>query len=325
MDGSTLQQILGSAEHAVRSGDYQSAEALLREAARLQESTLGRHHPDVASTFNNLAVVCEKSNNLAAAEEYYERAFSIASASLDAEHPLVTTSRNNLDEFRRAHGTTASPLATMESVSPVPPVEPVPLTPVQPVPPVQPLSPTALRVGAAVVVLLVVALGLWLMRTPSSRADPDAQAASPVAEQDVTSSPTTAKNMSAKSRAASSNGARRTTPVTTQPSEAPRVIEASLCQNLTTGARWQCTPASGSSSAGLLFFYTRIAAPQRTRIHHRWYRNGRLRQDIALAIDANPSAGYRTYTRQRLDEGEWRVELVTGDGVVLHNETVAIR
>jgi hypothetical protein len=162
------------------------------------------------------------------------------------------------------------------------------------------------------------------MRTTSRQADPDAQAASPVAEHDVTRSPTTEKNISAKSRAASSNGA-RTTPVTTQPSEAPRVIEASLCQNLTTGARWQCTPASESSSAGLLFFYTRIAAPQRTRIHHRWYRNGRLRQDIALAIDANPSAGYRTYTRQRLDEGEWRVELVTGDGVVLHNETVAIR
>jgi hypothetical protein len=60
-------------------------------------------------------------------------------------------------------------------------------------------------------------------------------------------------------------------------------------------------------------------------VHHRWYRNGRLRQDVDLAIQANPSAGYRTYSRQRLDSGDWRVEAVTAEGVVLHEARVAIR
>lgn len=339
MDGATLQQILGSAEHAALSGDYESAEALLREAARLQESTLGRHHPDVASTFNNLAVVCEKSNNLAAAEEYYERAFSIAAASLGAEHPLVTTSRNNLDEFRRAHGRLTDETGETdgegwkgerggedEKGRTEPPTgEAVVLDDANHgVIAGADGMKVLVRGVAAIVVLSVIALGVWLMRTPSRQADADAQAALPVATQEFTSA-TKGKNIPAKPRTASTDRARTTTSVAKQPSQGPRIIEASLCQNLSTGARWQCTPASESASAGMLFFYTRIAASQSTKVHHRWYRNGRLLQDVPLVIAANPSTGYRTYTRRRVDEGEWRVELVTGDGVILHKETVPIR
>src|SRR4029453_19434932 len=103
MEASTVQQVLDSAARAASSDDYASAEWLLREAAPLQESSLGPQHPDLASTFNNLAVVCEKQNRLAEAGEFYHRAFSIASASLDAEHPLGLTARGNLDEFPRFH------------------------------------------------------------------------------------------------------------------------------------------------------------------------------------------------------------------------------
>src|SRR5262250_439877 len=110
MDGS-FQPILDSAAQAASAGDYESAESLLREVARLQAASLGPRHPDLASTFNNLGIVCEKTNKLVDAGNFYEQALSIASATLDADDPLVVTSRNNFNEFRRAHGmeTTAEP------------------------------------------------------------------------------------------------------------------------------------------------------------------------------------------------------------------------
>jgi hypothetical protein len=115
-------------------------------------------------------------------------------------------------------------------------------------------------------------------------------------------------------------------PVPRSTDTAPRVVEASLCESLsTTGGQWQCTAASDSVAAGSLYFYTRIAAATSIRVHHRWYRGDRLRQDVNLTIQANPSAGYRTYSRQRLDAGEWRVEAVTAEGVLLHEARVVIR
>jgi hypothetical protein len=73
-----------------------------------------------------------------------------------------------------------------------------------------------------------------------------------------------------------------------------------------------------------VYFYTRIASPTSVRIHHRWYRDGRLRRNVDLAVQANPSSGYRTYSRQRIDAGQWRVEAVAPDGKVLHQEQIAI-
>jgi hypothetical protein len=114
--------------------------------------------------------------------------------------------------------------------------------------------------------------------------------------------------------------------VSTSTSDGARVIEASLCQTLsTTGGRWQCTPASDPAAGASLYFYTRIASSTSIRVHHRWYRNGTLRQDVNLTVQANPSAGYRTYTRRRVDPGEWRVVVVDADGAVLHEEQVSVR
>ena len=42
--------LIESAEQAAAAGDYSSAEKLLREAAALQEQTLGAQHPDLDRT-----------------------------------------------------------------------------------------------------------------------------------------------------------------------------------------------------------------------------------------------------------------------------------
>src|SRR5689334_10432881 len=95
--------MIEAAQEAVAAGDFPAAETLLREAAALQKSTLGPEHEDLATTLNNLAFVCERTNNLADAERYYRRAHAIAVATLGPRHPFVATSIKNLVDFCAAH------------------------------------------------------------------------------------------------------------------------------------------------------------------------------------------------------------------------------
>jgi DUF2914 family protein/tetratricopeptide repeat protein len=340
MDASTVQQILDSAARAASSDDYASAESLLREAAHLQESSLGSEHPDLASTFNNLAIVCEKEHKLTDAGEFYRRAFAIASASLDSDHPLVLTSRENLDEFHRVHGKVDEAVAGRlkpAPTSPSLPMKPAPTSPspdgtAEPFPsestlavPATPGRRLPLVIG---VVAGIVLLGAFAMLRGTRSAPKVAE--EPKAIEETTPVPPapraqpTAEHVRAASSLPSGTPARAVVP--TSPDERPRIVEASLCQSLSTsGGQWECAAVSDPAAAGSLYFYTRIATAQSTRVHHRWYRNGSLRQDVDLAIQANPAAGYRTYSRQRLDSGDWRVEAVTAEGVVLHEARVAIR
>ena len=96
--------IIENAEQAAAAGNYASAEDLLREAAALQEQTLGPHHPDLANTLNNLGVVCEMTDNPIDAEHYFRRAYTIATATLAPDHPFVATSSKNLHDFCAARG-----------------------------------------------------------------------------------------------------------------------------------------------------------------------------------------------------------------------------
>ncbi len=96
--------VIEAAEQAAAAGDYTSAERLLREAAELQEATLGPLHPDVANTLNNLGVVCEITDKPDDAEQCFRRAYEIAIAVLEPDHPFVATSRKNLEDFCAARG-----------------------------------------------------------------------------------------------------------------------------------------------------------------------------------------------------------------------------
>src|SRR5688572_32807511 len=96
--------IIEAAQQAAAAGDYPEAERLLRKAAALQERSLGSLHPDLASTLNNLALVCERTNKFDEAERGYRRAHAIAVASLGPRHPFVATSLKNLVDFCAAHG-----------------------------------------------------------------------------------------------------------------------------------------------------------------------------------------------------------------------------
>jgi hypothetical protein len=76
---------------------------------------------------------------------------------------------------------------------------------------------------------------------------------------------------------------------------------------------------------GPLVLYTRIRSPRDTSVVHRWYRGDTLRQSKSLTIRANATEGFRTYSRQTVDNGDWRVEVRSADGAVLHEQRFAVR
>jgi hypothetical protein len=112
------------------------------------------------------------------------------------------------------------------------------------------------------------------------------------------------------------------------------VADARLCRDLSTSKSrglsgdWQCNRPTLPVHPGSLFFYTRLRSAGDTTVQHRWYRGNRLRKAVNLRIRANPTEGYRTYSRNTVDNvsgGDWRVEIRTKDGILLHEERFVVR
>lgn len=74
-----------------------------------------------------------------------------------------------------------------------------------------------------------------------------------------------------------------------------------------------------------MVFYTRLESARDATVEHRWYRGDELRQSGDLQIRANSTGGYRTYSRRTVESGDWRVELRTKDGTLLHEERFTVR
>ena len=338
--------IVEEAEQAAAAGNYASAEDLLRQAAALQEQALGAQHPDLANTLNNLGVVCEMTDNPIDAEHYFRRAYAIAAATLAPDHPFVATSRKNLHDFCAARGRPVelppSPPAVaawLEAPTPAPrpapPREP-PLEVKQDVTATasdrsrRPLAFAALG-GLALLIVIVTMAPPWGGRTENTTSPPAAETARtreapaprptpPPAEPISQPQPTASASEPTRS-AAGSVSAAPATPA--RAAAVPTVVAARLCTAL---RNWQCEAADGEAPAGPMFFFTQLKSETATAIEHRWYQGERLRQTVPLRIQANPGAGYRTYSRTTVNgAGDWRVELRSADGVVLHEERFTVR
>ena len=338
--------IIENAEQAAAAGDYASAEDLLREAAGLQEQTLGPNHPDLANTLNNLGVVCEITDNPIDAEHYFRRAYTIAAATLAPDHPFVATSRKNLHDFCAARGRPAelppSPpgvAAWLDAPAPAAPLressrsaKKQDVTPVPRKRFLRPLALGALSGGALLIAILTVARP-WgspveetksalataiapARQTPAPR--PTAPPAEPLARPQRTPKPTQPTRGEADAI-----GARPSTPAS--PAVMPTVATAQLCTAL---RDWRCEAADSQVPPGPMFFYTQVKSATATTIEHRWYQGNRMRRVVQLRIEASPGTGYRTYSRNTISSeraGDWRVELRSADGTVLHEERFTVR
>jgi hypothetical protein len=76
---------------------------------------------------------------------------------------------------------------------------------------------------------------------------------------------------------------------------------------------------------GSIVLYTRVRSPRDGVVIHRWYRGDTLRKSAQLRIAPNEAEGYRTYSRQTVDRGDWRVEVRSADGQLLHEQRFAVR
>ena len=76
---------------------------------------------------------------------------------------------------------------------------------------------------------------------------------------------------------------------------------------------------------GAIVLYTRVRSPRDGIIVHQWYRGGTLRKTARLSIGANEAEGYRTYSRETVDRGDWRVEVRSATGDLLYEHRLTVR
>jgi hypothetical protein len=336
-----LRSVIEAAEQAASAGDYVTAELNLRAAAALQETQLGPFHPDLASTLNNLAVVYERADSPAEAELCYRRAYSIATTAHAPDHPLVVTSRKNLEDFCKARG------RSFERST----IRPERVARRKPVGTFS--RPIVVGVTGALGFAILLVAAFWVRSS-----GPDASSAGPTStsgeshervpepaptkpnprQQAITTEasgsvrPEIESPIGRSSRESVAPESSRSVAGTRRAPAAPltavaAMAEARLCGRLST-RDWRCDPVSSPVAPGRLFFYTRVKASQNTTIEHRWYHENRLRQSVELRIRASPGSGYRTFTRQTVtaeNAGNWRVELRTTDGSLLYEERFVVR
>jgi hypothetical protein len=325
--------LLEAAEQAAARNDLASADELLRGAARLQEAELGPLHPDLANTLNNLAVVAEKTGRFSDAETFYRRAVAIASASLPADDPMVAASRENLEAFCRARGL---PIDRPHVVAAAPPqsiaVEPASVHErAREKAPSSSAGGLSTFVKVALGVVLVVGGALLVARPWSSReTSPESVAPPPRIEPAspqvaAPALPQTADAPARPQRAAPAP-AKKPPATSVAASDGLTLASAQLCQKFSTNdGKWRCDPAGASVPPGPIVLYTRVRSPRDGTVVHRWFRGDTLRQSVRLPVRANATEGYRTYSRQTVNAGDWRVEVRSAAGDLLHEQHVIVK
>jgi hypothetical protein len=307
--------MLAEAERAAGMGDLVSAEELLRDVGQIQRTELGPFHPELANTLNNLAIISEKRGRPYDAEAFYRQAVEIASASLAPDDPMVVASRQNLEDFRRAQGL---PIEKPAIIAPTHAKASAPPRPAE-APPSE-VSRNVLRaapvsaIGIAALVIALLLMGRPRTSRPELTTVPAAEpATAPAAE---SAPPAPARFDRTPSPAPTVD--RVSAPV------AIALANAQLCRRFSRND-WRCVPAGDSVAPGTIVLYTRVRSPRGGVIIYRWYQGDALRKSTQLRIAANAADGYRTYSGQKVNRGEWRVEVRSTGGDLLHEERFEVR
>ena len=292
-------------------------------AARIQEEEPPAS-PDLANTLNNLAVVAERTGRSSEAVTLYRRAAAIA-AYVPAQRPMVVASRQNLEDFCRAHGLSLdSPAAirpTPDNVGIIAEAAPRPSA----TPPGR-VSSSIRWVAAGAV---VVAAAVLLMLRPWATSDRTAPAPKPepAASEPAAASPPPVEQARPPAPAPAPRRDDQNV-ATRKPSAAGGVIVAGaqLCRAFSASGRsWRCDPVGQPATPGPIVFLTRVTSPRDATVVHRWYRGDTLRQSVMLEVEANATEGYRTYSRLTVEEGDWRLEVRSEDGRLLNEQRFTVR
>jgi tetratricopeptide (TPR) repeat protein len=80
-------------------GSFAEAERLMRRALTVAEQSGGRHHPNVATALNNLALLLHATNQREEVESFFRRALDIDEQNFGADHTNVARDLNGLAQF----------------------------------------------------------------------------------------------------------------------------------------------------------------------------------------------------------------------------------
>jgi len=332
----TLNNLGIVAENQGRIGE---AETYYRRAVAIASAALPPDDPVVASSRKNLEDFCN------------ERGLPFV---LPVAEPSIQRAEHTADEI--AHDRAVSETKTPPPIPVKPPTEPA-AQPSIPAPDTRPATgstrddvdrfpaaaapaPTRRPLAIVAVGLVVLfAVALLVMRpwsapeSPAPGAGREAaapQAAEP-ARRDPTPTPAPAPTEKPQPPAVASRDDKAGASVANPPalkssSSGMTLVASQLCRTLAVGGNWRCEPAGQSVAAGPIVLYTRVKSPRNGIVIHNWYRGDTLRKAARLAIVANPTEGYRTYSRQTVKSGEqWRVEVTDTAGDVLYEQHVSVR
>jgi hypothetical protein len=327
-------------------GKPEIAEECFRRACAIAAASLDPTHPFVATSRKNLEEFCN------ARGLPVDLPWAVKPAAQEPAPARPAPARPEPARVEPAKPESVKPESVKpESVKP----EPVKLEPLKPVPAPRPVVPMVSEILApparpatpepappasasrmiimaalAAVILLVVAIvtlrraGVQEAPPPATTAPATPSASSPPATTPTrTPAPSPAAPVESKPAATAKPAPSR--PVQAAKGGAVTVSEAGVCRDLATTGNWRCTPIAPPIAPTRLFFYTRVKSATDTSIQQRWYRGDRLVKSAELSVRANPTAGYRTYSRNTVTAGEWRLEVRTKDGTVLHEERFTVR
>jgi hypothetical protein len=323
---STLTNLAIVAEKTGRLGE---AETFFRRAAAVASASLPADHPVVAESRQNLDDFCR------------ERGLPIGAVAIVTPSAEDTVRRLGSPVPEVASGPAGTVTAVQATdagnsphVGPLSAGAPVPRTSQTAS---QPLSPTPRGssrplawVAMGAIVLITVALfvrGPWLSDEKPPAGPSAASATEPAPPPPAMPAPI---EQAQPPIVASGDDRKVVTdkPASSAPtSGAVSLTTAQLCQTFSTsGGTWRCDPPGDTVALGRIVLYTRVRSPRDAAVVHRWYREDVLQQAVKLPIRANPSEGYRTYSRQTIDGvGSWRVEVRSADGELLHEQRFTVR
>jgi hypothetical protein len=319
------------------------AEQFFRRANAIATAVLEPDHPFVATSRKNLEDFCAARGISIDPPIASPEQVAVAEPIVIAE-PVVVAEPIADDRQAAAKSVEPAPPEPVQHFAPVPYEESKPA--------VSARSSRPLVVGALIAGVLLLVLIVTLMRSrsgtaveqapqPGPTAAPGPQAVTPAVPPPLPNASDAAKESGPTtgvpaSTATTGRGVRESSPAPAAKVERgsgavsaaqPTVVTAQLCRELSTGGAWRCVPPSEPVDTSRLIFYTRLKSPAATTVQHRWYLNDRLRRVVELPIRANATDGYRTYSRNTVgnEAGDWKVELRTTDGVLLHEERFVVR
>lgn len=311
---------------AEKAGRPDEAETFYRRAASIAAAALPADHPMVVASRQNL-------EDFVHARAMWSDAANMKPSAQDAELGLGVFAPDNAAGAGKAPS--GEPAADADLTASAAPRASGTRSSAPGSPSARVSQPPARSRGSlawvSIAVLIVVA-GAFLVSQPWSSRDTETSTTAPAAEPTVPQAAEPAPPPPAEPPAASAPAEPAQPPAAVPPADEGSVASSGItlaavdvCRSFSSGT-WRCDPAGESVAPGPVVFYTRVRSPSDTAVVHNWYRGDTLRRTVKLTIRANPTDGYRTYSRQTVDAAEdWRVEVRTADGDLLHEQRFAVR